>query len=1179
MLLKFIFFLVCLLITVSCASSTHDNEEIASRFSQDGEALIKEALDTPEISSQFTSSSHAILSSIAIKNEYALSFYDFAVQRYDFNYFGFDSEDPQSWNAFVNCPFRDFSSQQPDQAQEIINQIVLPSHPFLYQVPFKLHTADFLNQMILDIDTYLDKVAKDIFIQQFSQILALEDPSEAQILLKALLHKAKNSSFPDPEFKYHRAFLANVPFDYFKRTYYCHPEHHNSINSFISQLAPILYNEIAEDSKQLADKILSGLLPSIYSTLTDTSYENSIGKYQESALQPIDKSYLWDQQEFQVDLLEALQALTIVENPNFPPYLIIIKWLSNVSSLNHLFNHYIVQNFCKPSYLSPRDQPLFWRSLIFSSFTDFSAIFSDHSSQIIEKLQLLPSLDEEKLLFVYGLLDDQFTSKNHFYLLSDWGHKSTIELLLQRRTDISADHVGSALEHAARSGYSSIVELLLQRHTDIHEFHVGCALYNASEGGHASTVDLLLQRCTIISAENFGGALKKAAESGYTHIVELLLQSDAEIAADHIGWALQNATKSGYTSVVNRLLQYCNHIPADHVGLALRNVAKSGHTHIVELLLQYCNHIHADHVGWALRYAAEGGHTLIVEQLLRRNTELPADYIGFALNGAARGGHTSIVELFLQRRTDISADDVGCALFRAVLDCHTSTVEFLLQRCSDIPAEDVVVAFRNSAYYVKTPIVDLLLQHRTDIPDFCVVEAFLEAADSGETVIVELILQRRADSVSNCIGQALHKAAQGGHTSTFELLRRHLAGEILFRLLPSIYSNLIDTSYENAIKKYQESLIQPINKSYCWDPKLFDDLLRKGLRALSFIENHNSPPYLKVLEFISKYSSLARLFRDYIAQNFHKPFYLRNQHVTVFFWRSLIFSSFIVFSSLFPDHSRQILKHLQLLPSLDEVRPLFLHGLLDDQLSYKDKFLLVSGWGHTLTVDLLLQFHTDISPDDVGKALRDAASGGHTSTVELLLKRRTDLSSDYVGWALRDAAFFGHILIVDLLLQSRTDISADYSGEALKNAAQNGNSSIVELIIQRCTYIHVYYFGLALSGASGNGHTLIVQDLFHSRSNINPTEFSCALVSAAENGHTSTVEFLLKNRTDIPAGFVGWALCNAAKGGYSLIVKLLLQYRNDIDVNHVRSALKDAARDGHTSIVDLLRRYQLKNDL
>jgi hypothetical protein len=249
MVIKYFSLLVLMLITVSWASSNDDGAEVTVPFSQVGEVLIKEALNTSEISSQFTSSSHAILSSIASKNELAMSFYDFAVQNYDFHELGFDSEDPQYWNAFINTPFRDFSSQEADQAQEIINKIVLPSHPFLSQVPFTFHTAEFLGQFILDIDIYLDKVAYNIFAKQFSQILALKDPSEAQILLKALLHKAKNSSFPDPAFKYHHAFIANVPLDYFKRTDYCRPEHHANINSFISLLASNLYYEIAKDSK------------------------------------------------------------------------------------------------------------------------------------------------------------------------------------------------------------------------------------------------------------------------------------------------------------------------------------------------------------------------------------------------------------------------------------------------------------------------------------------------------------------------------------------------------------------------------------------------------------------------------------------------------------------------------------------------------------------------------------------------------------------------------------------------------------------------------------------------------------------------------------------------------------------------------------------------------------------
>jgi hypothetical protein len=154
---------------------------------------------------------------------------------------------------------------------------------------FTFQTADFLDQFIPDIDIYLDKVAYTIFIQEFSQILALEDISEAEILLKALLRKAKNISFDSPEFKYHHAFIVNVPFHYFKKTIYCHPEHYNDICSYISKLASILYYEIAEESKQLADKIIAEVLPSKTDVdITEKSYGNTIGEYQKSLLQPID---------------------------------------------------------------------------------------------------------------------------------------------------------------------------------------------------------------------------------------------------------------------------------------------------------------------------------------------------------------------------------------------------------------------------------------------------------------------------------------------------------------------------------------------------------------------------------------------------------------------------------------------------------------------------------------------------------------------------------------------------------------------------------------------------------------------------------------------------------------------------------------------------------------------------
>jgi hypothetical protein len=54
MLLKYVPFFVCLLDTVSCASSSDDGREVSCSFSQVGDALLEEAITTPKISSHLS---------------------------------------------------------------------------------------------------------------------------------------------------------------------------------------------------------------------------------------------------------------------------------------------------------------------------------------------------------------------------------------------------------------------------------------------------------------------------------------------------------------------------------------------------------------------------------------------------------------------------------------------------------------------------------------------------------------------------------------------------------------------------------------------------------------------------------------------------------------------------------------------------------------------------------------------------------------------------------------------------------------------------------------------------------------------------------------------------------------------------------------------------------------------
>lgn len=327
---------------------------------------------------------------------------------------------------------------------------------------------------------------------------------------------------------------------------------------------------------------------------------------------------VWDPQHFKDDVIEAIKVLGIVENSNLPPYLKMLEFLSdNSSSLAHHFGNFIVQNYFKPSDLLNEHQTIFWRSLIFSSVTDYSKRFPQNSCEILQKLQLLPSpsLDKVQSLFDDGLLDNQFSSYHHFHLVSGWGHASTVKLLLNHRTDISAYHAGWALFDASGSGHNIIVELLLNHRTDISADHAGWALMKASDWGHTTIAELLLQSRKDISADHIGSSLEYASDNGYTTIVELLLQSRNDISARHVGAALRYASKFGYTAIAKLLLQSRNDISADNSGWALFDASRSGHATIVELILQSQNDISAFHLGASLEYASGSGHTSIVELL------------------------------------------------------------------------------------------------------------------------------------------------------------------------------------------------------------------------------------------------------------------------------------------------------------------------------------------------------------------------------------------------------------------------------------------------------------------------------------------------------------------------------------------------------------------------------------
>ena len=205
---------------------------------------LSEALIIPEISTEITPFVHTMMTFCASQEEECvMDFYKLALQNHDFNDSRFDKTNSACWIIFVDTQFRNFSRENSKLAEMIINKLAIPRHPFLSQVSYVFKANEFLSDIILDIDTYLDKMAFRIFTKKLYAILTFED-AEAQILLKDLLHKIKDMQSYDPGYKWHHAFLLNVPIHYFKKLDYSYFEYHVGIESYISVISQNIYKKV-----------------------------------------------------------------------------------------------------------------------------------------------------------------------------------------------------------------------------------------------------------------------------------------------------------------------------------------------------------------------------------------------------------------------------------------------------------------------------------------------------------------------------------------------------------------------------------------------------------------------------------------------------------------------------------------------------------------------------------------------------------------------------------------------------------------------------------------------------------------------------------------------------------------------------------------------------------------------
>lgn len=248
---------------------------------------------------------------------------------------------------------------------------------------------------------------------------------------------------------------------------------------------------------------------------------------------------------------------------------------------------------------------------------------------------------------------------------------------------------------------------------------------------------------------------------------------------------------------------------------------------------------------------------------------------------------------------------------------------------------------------------------------------------------------------------------------------------------------------------------------------------------------------------------------------------------------------------------------------------------VDERIGYSiiTPLALAASRGHSVFVPLILAHGGDIYCNRASMHL--AARFGHSATLNALLEAGFDVEAKAGNTPLYEAAIHGHINAVKVLLDKGADLEVEYDGcTPLGAAAIHGHSTIVDILLEsgaKMNYIHkaafrgdIHSLNLVISLGSAS--------LMFSKNNMNALHF------ASCSGQSEVVKLLVEKGLPINGVYSNTVapLHLAARNGHIEIVQILLNAGANPKAfyslqNFERlTPLFLAAGKGHATIIDLL---------
>lgn len=340
--------------------------------------LITEALETPRISSRLSPASLSIFRAFERDSESCRSFFNHIFIQDVCSRPIIMKQMPLFWSKLIDDRFYEFSLQDKVQAQIIIDQFVVPDHPFSNNIQTDLKVEFFLKDPSRSFDYFIQSAVEKSFTQSLSLITLdnSQNYDSSQYYFHVLLSTyQKAACWKDSACQYSCAFLMMTPFAeirYLLRSGFAY--------AGIGQLAAVVYSNMHTKSPKSTESALKKVLPSVYAKSADKTYHQVMKAYIASGRKAISS------EEFRSYAKAAHEDPKISER--LPPsHVSILEAFHSSLPICQPFFYYIFQN-CLPKNMSKRNDDGFWLELIDDSFRKFAKASNSQAQEIVRQVVL-----------------------------------------------------------------------------------------------------------------------------------------------------------------------------------------------------------------------------------------------------------------------------------------------------------------------------------------------------------------------------------------------------------------------------------------------------------------------------------------------------------------------------------------------------------------------------------------------------------------------------------------------------------------------------------------------------------------------------------------------------------------------------------------------------------------------